>query len=54
MEKNYNLINNMGIDFTEQEVIAMLDCDEYNDTIYFNDINRYNNIEYSEDDIITE
>lgn len=53
MKKNYDLVNDMSVDFTEQEVNMMLDCDEYNDTLYFSDINRFNNIEYSKDDVIT-
>lgn len=52
MKKNYDLVNNMSVDFTEQEVIMMLDCDEYNDTLFFADTNRLNNVVYSEDDVI--
>ena len=50
--KNYDLISEMNTEFTEQEVTLMLSCDEYNDTLFFSDMNRLDNIMYSEDDVI--
>lgn len=50
--KNYDLISEMNTEFTEQEITLMLSCDEYNDTIFFADMNRLNDIVYSEDDVI--
>ena len=52
MKTKYDLISELNTEFTEQDVTLMLECDAYNDTIFFADINRLNNIVYSEDDII--